>query len=272
MTILVTGATGSVGRHIVAQLVERGERVRALTRDPSRATFPAGVEVAAGDLQVIESLAPAFDGVTALHLITVGGEGLPLLPNGKEIVELAAKAGVERVSVLSSWDEGSVEAALRESSLPWTQLQGVEFMANAFDWQDEARADGVIRVFGDHPGALVHEADIAAVAVAALTSPGHEGRTYLLTGPELTTPSERVRLLAEATGRDLRFEPLTEAQLRERMAAWGMDEETIEFAVMLGTNPPAAGSTILPTVQEVTGRPARTFAQWAQENAAAFRP
>ncbi|MFI6293180.1 NAD(P)H-binding protein [Nonomuraea sp. NPDC050790] len=272
MTILVTGATGTVGRQIVAQLVERGERVRALTRDPSRADFPAGVEVAAGDLLVAETLAPALDGVTALHLITVGGEGLELLPNGKEIVELAAKAGVERVSVLGSWEEGSVEAALRESTMAWTLLRCMEFMANAFDWQEEARTEGVVRVFGNQPGAVVHEADIAAVAVAALTSPGHEGRVYLLSGPEVTTPEERVRLLAEASGHDIRFEPLTEAQLRERMAAEGADESLIEFAIMLGTTPPEEGRTILPTVQEVTGHPGRTFAQWAQEHASAFRP
>ncbi|SEH00018.1 Uncharacterized conserved protein YbjT, contains NAD(P)-binding and DUF2867 domains [Nonomuraea solani] len=270
MTILVTGATGTVGRQIVAQLVERGERVRALTRNPAKATFPDSVEVACGDLASPQTLAPALEGVTGLHLITLGGDDHAPLATGPELVELAAKAGVTRVSVLSSWDEGSVEEALRAGDLGWTQLQCVEFMANAFDWVDSIREEGVVRVFGDHPGAVVHEADIAAVAVSALVEEGHAGKAYLITGPQALTPAERVRLIGAAIGRDLRFEELDEEGYRASMAAVGVPEDMIEFGVQLGVNPPEAGSVVLPTVEQVTGRPGRTFAQWATENAAAF--
>ncbi|MFI6501376.1 NAD(P)H-binding protein [Nonomuraea typhae] len=269
MTILVTGATGTVGRQVVSQLVERGERVRALTRNPARASFPSGVEVAAGDLTVAESLAPALEGVTALHLLTVAGDDLADLPNGAELVDLAAKAGVERISVLGSFYEGTVEAALRERGLPWTQLLCMEFMANAFEWTDGVRA-GVVHHFGNLPGAVVHEADIAAVSVAALTEDGHAGQAYMITGPELNTPEDRVRMIGEAIGREVEFRQLTEAQVRERMAAAGAEQEMIEFTVMLGTNPPKEGAIVQPTVQQVTGRPGRTFAQWARENADAF--
>lgn len=262
MTILVTGATGTVGRHIVEQLVERGEHVRALTRNP-RATFPDGVEVAVGDLSVPRTLAPALEGVTGLHLITLGA-----FHAGPELVELATAAGVRRVSVLSGWDESSVEKALRASSLGWTQIQCVEFMANALDWAPSIREEGVVRVFGDAPGAVVHEADIAAVAVTALVDGGHEGRCYELTGPQSLTPFERVRQISAAIGREIRYEALTEAQFRLAMQGW--DADYIEFAVQLRADPPEVGSIVQPTVAQVTGRPARTFTQWAAENAAAF--
>ncbi|MEV4176970.1 NmrA family NAD(P)-binding protein [Nonomuraea sp. NPDC049709] len=271
MTILVTGATGTVGRQMVAQLVERGARVRALTRNPAAAGLPAGVEVACGDLAVPETLAPALEGVTGLHLITFGGDDYAPLRTGPELVELAAKAGVTRVSVLSSWDETSVEEALRAGELGWTQLRCVEFMANALDWVASVREEGVVRVLGNHPGAVVHEADIAAVAVAALVEDGHAGQAYALTGPEALTPAERVRLIGEAVGREIRFEELSEEGYRASMRAAGVSEELIEFGVGLGVDPPEVGSVVLPTVEQVTGRPGRTFARWAAENAAAFR-
>ncbi|GAA2824004.1 NmrA family NAD(P)-binding protein [Nonomuraea rubra] len=271
MTILVTGATGTVGRRIVGQLAERGVPVRALTRNPGKAAFPAGVEVACGDLTSLETLAPALEGVTGLHLITFGGDDYAPLENGPELVELAAKAGVTRVSVLSSFDETSVEAALRAGGLGWTQLLCMEFMANAFDWTASVREEGVVRVFGNHPGAVVHEADIAAVAVAALVEEGHAGETYVVTGPEALTPEERVRLLGAAIGREIRFEEQSEEEYRASMRAAGVGDDLIEFGVRLGAEPMEAASVVAPTVERVTGRPGRTFAQWAAENAAAFR-
>jgi uncharacterized protein YbjT (DUF2867 family) len=275
MTILVTGATGTVGRQVVAQLVERGVRVRALSRSPEAAAarLPASVEVAYGDLAVPESLAPALEGVTGLHLITFGGgDGQAPLQTGRELVALAEKAGVSRVSVLSGWDESSVEEALRTGNVGWTQVRCVEFMANAFDWAPSIRAEGVVRVFGDHPGAVVHEDDIAAVIVTALAEDGHAGRSYTLTGPQALTPAQRVRILGEALGREIRFEELSEEGYRASMRACGVDEDMIDFGVQLGTEPPEESSVVLPAVEQVTGRPGRTFAQWATEHAAAFAP
>ena len=109
MTILVTGATGTVGRHVVGELVRAGHAVRALTRNPAKADLPEGVEVVAGDLAVPDSLTAAFDGVTAAHLINFAGEGYAPLGTGPQIVELAAKSGVRRVTVLG----GRAEAVRR---------------------------------------------------------------------------------------------------------------------------------------------------------------
>lgn len=100
MSILVTGATGNVGRHLVRQLTEAGHSVRALTRDPNAAEFPDGVEAVKGDLSDHASLRTAFDGVTALHLLASQGASFDALERPEELLAMAAKAGVERVTVL----------------------------------------------------------------------------------------------------------------------------------------------------------------------------
>jgi uncharacterized protein YbjT (DUF2867 family) len=117
---------------------------------------------------------------------------------------------------------------------------------------------------------VVHEADIAAVAVAALTQEGHAGKTYTLTGPEVLSVRQKIEALAAAAGREIRLVELTEQQARERWAAAGFPPEAIEFFVEIYGNTPEIGYTVDPTVERVTGRPARTFAQWAREHAAAF--
>ena len=274
MKILVTGATGTVGRHIVNHLIQAGHKVRALTRNPEKANLPDGVEVVAGNLAAPETLAPALAGVTGLHLINFdsGASGDPLLQSGSEIVALAKKAGVQRVTVLMGGQKSSVEQALEASDLAWTFLQPVEFMANAFDWVESIRTEGVVREpFGSRLSAMIHEADIGAVAAAVLTENGHAGQSYTLTGPEALTPPEMVRLLGKALGRNLQFIELTEAQARERWRESGYPEEVIEFFVWALGNTPVEGYTVVPTVEQITGRPARTFAQWAAEHAEAFR-
>jgi uncharacterized protein YbjT (DUF2867 family) len=117
----------------------------------------------------------------------------------------------------------------------------------------------------------VHEADIAAVAAAALVEQGHGGKSYTITGPQVLTPPEMVRLIGEAIGRDLRFVELTVEQARLRWQEAGFPGEVIEFFLWAHGNTPPIGYTVTTTVEEVTGRPARTFAQWAAEHADAFR-
>jgi uncharacterized protein YbjT (DUF2867 family) len=271
MAILVTGATGTVGRHLVEQLSAAGHRVRALTRDPARARFAAGVEVVAGDLRDAATLGAAFDGATAAHLITFGGDDGAELENGEAIADLAARSGVRRVSVLSGWAPTSVERALRASAIGWTLVAPVEFMSGALEWAPEVCEHGTVSTLAAFPSAVVHEADIAAVAAAALTEDGHAGLTRHVTGPEALTPEQRTRLLAAATGRDLAYVPLTADQERERLRALGYPEDYVEFGVRLATNPPSVAGDVTDTVESVTGRPARTFAQWAEEHADRFR-
>ncbi|WP_437290167.1 NAD(P)H-binding protein [Sorangium sp. So ce406] len=271
MKILVTGATGTVGREIVKQLAEGGHHVRALSRNPGRAKLPAGVEAVAGDLTAPESFAAAFEGVEALHLINFGGDDHAPLQTGEQIVALARRAGVRRISVLLGGSSAPLDAAVASSGVDATFLQPVEFMANHLEWAPSIRGEGVVREpFCDRLSAAVHEADIAAVAVAALTQGGHAGKTYTLTGPEVLSLRRKIELLAAAAGREIKLVELTEQQARERWAAAGFSPEAIEFFVEIYGNTPEIGKTVVPTIEQVTGRPARTFAQWAAEHAAAF--
>ena len=272
MKILVTGATGTVGRHLVAQLHDSGHQVLALTRSPAKASFPAGVEVVQGDLTRPQTFAPALQGVDGLHLITFGGDDYAPLQTGPEIVALAEAAGVQRVTVLGGDDSGGVESAVQASSLAWTLLRPVEFMSGALDMAPSVRAEGVVRQgFASRRSAMVHEADIAAVAAAALTRDGHGGKIYTITGPEVLTPLDMVRIIGETAGREIRFIELTEAQAREQWLAEGYPPESVEFFVWAHGSTPPEGYTVVPTVEQVTGRPARTFAQWAAEHAEHFR-
>ena len=271
MRILVTGATGQVGRHLVSQLQESGHTVRALTRNPANADLPAGVEEVAGDLTDITSLQAAFEGMDAIHLITFGGDEGEDLTNGTEIVQLAERSGISRATVLGGWSPTSIEEALATSSISWTIVQPAEFMGNALDLAPEVRASSMVSMLANYPSAVVHEADIAAVAATALTTDGHGGKAYPLTGPEALTPAQRTRLLADATGEPIEFIQLSEEAERKRLRGYGYDEDYVEFGIQLATIPPEAADTILPTIEEVTGRRPRTFAQWANEHADQFR-
>lgn len=274
MTILVTGATGLIGGHVAAQLATADQRVRALTRDPDTATLPPGVEAVRGDLTDPVSLAPALEGVEALHLIAFGGDAYAPLRTGPGLLEQAVAAGVRRVTVLTGTDdELAVLRAVEAAGVAWTHVRPVEFMGNARHWADAIRSDGTVRApFGDQPGAVVHEADVAAVIVAALLQDGHAGRTYTPTGPQALTRVERVRILGRAIGRDLRFAELSEDEERENMRAAGIAEDIADFVLAYERNPPPEAYTVLETVDQVTGRPPRTFTQWAGEHADAFRP
>lgn len=273
MTFLVTGATGTVGRLVVEELLAAGQQVRALTRTPAKAALPEGVEVVAGDLARLDSLDGVFDGVEAAHLINFAGDDYSPLPDGAGLVKLVAEAGVRRITVLGGRAEGELEQALDAAGIEWTLLQPGEFMSNTLRWWAQTiKNEGVIREpFADRLSSLVHERDIAAVAATVLVEGGHHRETLPLTGPEAITLKEKVAILAAAIGRDVRFVELTVDEARAKWLADGMGEETVEFLVDALGNTPEIGYTVLPTVKEITGREARGFAQWAAENADAFR-
>ncbi|MEV7554317.1 NAD(P)H-binding protein [Amycolatopsis sp. NPDC089917] len=260
MTVLVTGATGNTGRHVVAELVRRGERVRALSRNPAEARLPAGVEVVQGTHTAPESL--SFEGVTRLHITATAG----LADVGADLVKRAVDAGVRRMTIVWGGHVGPTEQAMAESGAEWTRLEPQEFMSNTLTWADTIRDGGVVREPYDFPSALVHEADIAAVAVTALLEDGHSGRAYNLTGPEVLTPRERVAVLSAALGRKIEFAELPHGQAIERLMATGVSREDAEYVIGWYGDPPAEASTVVDTVEKVTGRPARTFAQWVSEH------
>ncbi|MGW0140705.1 SDR family oxidoreductase [Streptomyces calvus] len=270
--ILVTGATGTVGRQVVAELLDRGHAVRALTRDAARAALPAAVEVAQGDLTDPEGLVPALEGVTGIHLITFGGAFFAPLETGPRILELARAAGVRRATVLHGGGPSLLEDAVRaDDGVDWTVLMPVEFMANALEWADGIVASDVVREpFVSRLSAMVHEGDIGAVAAVALTEEGHAGQEYVITGPELLTVGDKVAAIAAARGRDIALVELTEEQAVAQWRAAGHSEDVIGFLLEAYGNTPEVGRTVLDTVEKVTGRPALTFGRWVAEHVAAF--
>ncbi|MFF5126682.1 NmrA family NAD(P)-binding protein [Streptomyces syringium] len=269
MTTLVTGATGNTGRHVVAELVRRGERVRALTRNPAAAAgvFPGEVELAAGTHTAPEELDAALDGVSRLH-ITVTAR---LAEVGPELVRRAVGAGVRRITVVWGGWVGPVEQAVAESGVEWTRLEPQEFMSNTLTWIDSIRTEGIVREPYDLPSALVHEADIGAVAAVALLDDGHAGRAYNLTGPEPLTPRERIAILSRTIRRDIDFAPITHEQAVDRLMATGVSRADAEYVVGWYAAPGDDATTVVDTVEQVTGRPPRAFTQWAAEHAERFQ-
>ncbi|MEU1674709.1 NmrA family NAD(P)-binding protein [Streptomyces roseifaciens] len=269
MTTLVTGATGNTGRHVVAELVRRGERVRALTRNPAGAAerLPAGVELVAGTHTAPEKLDAALDGISRLHITVTAG----LAEVGPELVRRAVGAGVRRITVVWGGGVGPVEQAVAESGVEWTRLEPQEFMCNTLNWVESIRDEGIVREPYDFPSALVHEADIAAVAAVALLDDGHAGRAYNLTGPESLTPRERIAILSREVRRDIAFMPITHEQALDRLMATGVPRADAEYVIGWYSTPSDDSTTVVDTVPKVTGRPARTFAQWAAEHAERFQ-
>jgi uncharacterized protein YbjT (DUF2867 family) len=275
--ILVTGAAGNVGGELANALADAGLPVRAMTRSAGQDRFPPGVEVVAGDLNDPASLRPVLDGTEALFL-------LPGYADMPGVLAEARRAGVRRVVQLSGMSAGSgdmsnaitaymamSEQAARESGLAWTILRPAMFMSNTLQWVQQLRAGDVVRApFGHVRAAVTDPADIAAVAALALTAPGSEARVYELSGPEPLTPADRVAILGHVLGRDLRFEAQSDEDARTEMSATTPARYVDAFFDFY-----AAGtldeSEVLPTVRELTGRPPRTFSQWATAHANAFR-
>lgn len=268
-TTLVTGATGNTGAHVVAELVRRGERVRGLTRDPEAAArkLPPEVELVAGTHTASETLGAALDGVARLHITVTAG----LAEVGPDLVRRAVEAGVQRFTVVWGGSVGPVEQAVAESGVPWTRLEPQELMSNTLTWVESIRTERIVREPYDLPSAIVHEADIGAVAATALLEDGHAGRAYNLTGPESLTPRERVATLSRVIGREIEFVPITHEQAVERLVATGVSRSDADYVVGWYADPGADGATVVDTVEQVTGRPARTFAQWAAEHAGRFQ-
>jgi uncharacterized protein YbjT (DUF2867 family) len=276
--ILVTGARGNIGRELVGALAGAGEEVRALVRrGADRAGLPAGVEGAVGDLNRPETLSAALAGVRGVHLLS-GYQDMPGL-----LAEIR-RAGVERVVLQSSsavpgGDMGNAvaryhilsEAAVRESGVAWTFLQPNSFMSNTLQWASQLESGDVVRApFPDVRVATIDPFDVAAVSAQALTSEGHEGRSYRLSGPDSLLPADRLAVLAEVLGRDLRFEGQSDAEARAEMSG-AMPAEYVDAFLSFFADGRLDESQVLPTVEEVTGRPPRSFEQWARIHADAFR-
>ncbi|MEV4257167.1 NAD(P)H-binding protein [Spirillospora sp. NPDC049652] len=270
---LITGATGNVGRHLVAELATTGHKVRALTRDPASARFPAGVEAAAtADMPL--------DGVDAVFVnpaVFYGGFG--------DLLDRCREHGVRRVVMLSSSSALSAgpgnpigqlhlakEQEIEASGLEWVFPRPGAFAANAANWAGQVRADGVVR--GPYAGAQtapIHERDIAAVCARALTGDDLVGTRPVLSGPESLTFADQARLIGEAIGKDVRYEELSREDARARMLGGGYMTPAIADSLLdMFASCVGRPAEISAEVERITGRPARSFAVWAADNADMF--
>ncbi|MFF3905787.1 NAD(P)H-binding protein [Streptomyces sp. NPDC001848] len=280
--IVVTGATGNVGRALTRILAAAGERVTATSRGISGADVPEGVRWRTADLTDAESLRPVCDGADTLFLQN-GGPGAHLL-SPRDILDVAKAGGVERVVLLSSQgvatrpESGShggvaraIEDAVRESGLEWAILRPGGFHSNAWAWAESVRTRRTVAApFGDVGLPTVDPVDIAGVAAAALTEDGHQGRVYELTGPSLTTPRQRVEAIGDALGEPVRFVEQTRDEARAEMLRF-MPEPVVETTLSILGEPTPAEQRVSPDVERVLGRPPRPFADWAREHVSAFR-
>lgn len=276
--ILVTGATGNIGSALLAELHACGAGpLRGLTRDASRAAFPAEVEAVEGDFADTASLKPALEGVRSLFLVS-------RLGSDAEILEAARQAGVEHVVLVSSitvrthphlgpaGENLAVERLLKDSGMAWTILRPTQFASNAMMWAASIRDGQAVRMpYADVGLPTIHPADVASVARVALTRPGHQGRTYALTGPERVSARQQVASIAEVLGRDVPFAEISRAEAHAQMAAVFGDDAAGAVLDVTGGDVNDALLEVRDTVPQITGSPARPFRQWAAEHAAAFR-
>src|SRR3954468_3699541 len=268
--IVVIGATGNVGRHVVSGLLERDVHVRALARNANPAGFPEGVDAVSGDLIDAQGLPEHLDGAEAVFLVWpfFSADGadevvVTLARHARRIVYLSAEAAGERRD--SFW--AAVESAIERSATEWAFLRPTGFAANTLMWADQIRESGIVRwPYGQAARSLIHERDIADVAVRALTEGGHTGARYVLTGPETVTQAEQVREIGSALGRTVRWEELSRTDAERQLAGRVPDTALDTWASFVETP-----EVVTSTVREVTGEPARSFAEWARDHADDFR-
>jgi len=278
--ILVTGATGTVGRQVVSRLLATDAQVRALTRNPEAAGLPPEVEALRGDLTVPADLDRCLDGVDAVFLVwTAPANAVPaavdrIARHARRIVLLTSPHRTphplfQQPNPLAAM-YAEIERVIEASGLRSTFLRPGMFAANALRWWAERiRAGGVVRwPYADAPTAPIHERDIAAVAVRALLEEGHDGAEYVLTGPQSLSQREQVVTIGEVIGRPLRLEELSPEEARRELPF-----PVPALNMLLNAWAAAIGQPALvtSTVEEITGRPARTFRDWVVDHAEDFR-
>jgi len=278
--ILITAATGKVGRELVNLLLQKGEKVAAITRNPAAAMLPPGALVVRGDPSRPATLTAALRGVKAVFLNPAAlGEA------SADLLSLALQHGVERAVLLSAltvqYGGGerrfadqfkTQEDAVKASGLSWTLLRCSDFAANTLAWAPQIRSAGVVRgAYGDTATSPIHERDVAAVAVCALLHREHAGRSYVLTGPQSLNQRDKLHLIGKALGRQLLWEEISPEQVRRALLAQGLPPDVPDRMLGYLADHVQRPGPLSAAVEQILGRRALTFAQWATDHAAAFR-
>ncbi|MEO8127631.1 MAG: NAD(P)H-binding protein [Bryobacteraceae bacterium] len=280
--VLVIGATGTVGRQVLSQLPPTGAYVRAMARNPDTAGLPPKMEVVRGDLTVPETLDACLDGMDVVFLVwtappaTVESALERIAKHARRIVFLSAPLKTPH-PLFQQPNPGRtlaerIERVIESSGLQWTFLRPGMFAANAVHWwAPQIRSGDVVRwPYPAVPTAPIHEDDIAAVAVRALSDEKHAGAEYVLTGPQSLTQTQQISTIARVIGRPLRVEEISPDEARRELT----DVLPLFILnILLDAWAAAAGQPALvtSTVAEVTGAPPRMFLDWAIDHAAEFR-
>jgi uncharacterized protein YbjT (DUF2867 family) len=280
--VLVIGGTGIVGRHVLDQLSIAGVKVRAVTRNPDTARFPAEVEVVRGDLTLPETLDGCLDRIDSVFLVWAAPPATirPVLEriskHARRIVFLSAPLKTahpffQQPNPVRAMAE-QIELTIETSGLQWTFLRPGIFAANAQRWwAPQIRMSDVVRwPYLAAPTAPIDERDIAAVAVRALCEDGHAGAEYVLTGPQALSQFEQLSIIGRVIGRSLRIEEISADDARRELLTL---MPLFILNILLDAWAAAIGQPAFLTskVAEITGAPARTFLDWATDHAAGFR-
>ncbi|MFD7644766.1 NAD(P)H-binding protein [Kitasatospora sp. NPDC059795] len=284
--ILVTGATGSIGRHLVRRLADRGVEFRALVRDAAKGRA-LGCDHVVGDFDDPGSLTAAFDGVDRLFLNGPGAQAVdgeqPMVRQIGAAIDAAVAAGVERVVKISVWHaapggrlsegaHGELDRRLAATDLHWTVLQPSGFLQNLLGPAAFTSDGRLISRYGDGPISHIDCHDIAACADVLLTGPARPGETFVLTGPEALTDAQLADRVAAALGRPVGRVALTPGDLATALAGQGAP---IGFAEDLAEllRGAAAGSLaeVTTAVPDLLGRPARTVDEFLADNLTELR-
>lgn len=284
--ILVTGATGLNGGELVRRLSASGVPVRALTRNPSKAhgllSLP-GIEIVEGDMSRPETLAPALRGVERAMLISSSDPAM--LEVQSSFIDAAARAGVRHVVKLSgvfadldspfrfARMHAEIEKRLEASGMAYTHIRAGEFMPSYFRQVPSIVArDTLALPMEDARIASIDIGDIARVAATVLTSDGHEGKVYPITGPEALSMSEVAERLSAATGKAIRYVNVAPEEAKKAQLAAGVPPHLADaLAELFAERRNGAESTVWPTIETVFGWQPTSFAAFAARNAAIFR-
>jgi uncharacterized protein YbjT (DUF2867 family) len=274
--ILIIGGTGDVGGHVVSQLTDAGRPVRALVRNPEAARLPPGVELVRGDLTIPESLDAALDGIDTVFMVWTAPAAAvaPALEritrHARRIVYLSAPLKTPH-PFFQQPNPGraiaeQIERTIESSGLEWTFLRPGMFATNALGWwAPQIRIGDVVRwPYLDLPTAPIHTADIAAVGARALCEHGHAGAEYLITGPQSLTHREQIETIGRAIGRPLRAEEISPDEARIELLPV-LPPFLIDLFLRVWAAAAGHPAFMTSTVEQVLGRPARTFLEWATE-------
>ena len=274
---LVIGASGNVGREVTRLLAQAGAQVRALTRDPGRAAFPAGVEVVRGDLADAQSLESAMKGASGVYSLMRPDPAV-----ARNLAAAAASQRPDRVVMLTSLAaEGdgtalalahhAAELAIEDTGIPWSFLRPTNFATNSLAWAPSIRAEGIVRApFGTFRSAVIDPRDIAAVAAAELRSQDRGNRVHRLTGPQVLGLTDQVAIIGEVLGREVSYVEQTESEARAELIDRGLPAPVAE-AILAGQRGALDEEPrVYDTVRQVTGRPATPYRDWVTANRAAF--